>query len=250
MMFFWEERSIDWYRRAAAYHGFHRHLAGLLAPWIEPGDTVCDLGCGLGQLALALSDGPNAVTAVDVDPAPLAVLREEAGGRPNLEILEADCRALPSGRRWDVAVLCFFGRITQPGNLDDYLSLCGKRLIAVVSASAHSDISPSGRSARQKERVPEVRDYLMARGLSFRLVETALESGQPLESPEEAAAFVGHYAPTASPAEVEAHVRAGLIPLAGGGYYLPSRKPIGIFIVEKPGGAASFPHHAEEETST
>lgn len=66
----------------------------------QPGDRVVDLGCGSGQLALALAEAGARVLAVDGNAAALA--RLEAVGRdrplPGLEVLvrPIDCLSLPA----------------------------------------------------------------------------------------------------------------------------------------------------------
>ncbi len=59
----------------------------------QPGETVIDIGCGSGATALMLSDRVGShgrVLGVDVSQPMLAVARQRAAGRLNLEFAEAD----------------------------------------------------------------------------------------------------------------------------------------------------------------
>ena len=77
-MFFWDEDGVRWYQAAAAYSDFHARLAKMIAMGLTPDDTLCDLGCGVGCLSLALAPYVREVTAVDIDAGSAA----RAGGCP------------------------------------------------------------------------------------------------------------------------------------------------------------------------
>ncbi len=56
---------------------------------VGPGDSVVEIGPGLGSLTLALSDTGAHITAVEVDHGIVPVLREVVAGR-DVEVIEAD----------------------------------------------------------------------------------------------------------------------------------------------------------------
>lgn len=226
---FWREETLAWYLRAAEHGKYHESLAERILPWLR--GTVCDLGCGPGCLSLALLEHLPQVTAVDVDRAALTVLRRRAG--PGLQILEADAMALPADMCWDTLVLSFFGRITAEGHLDYFLAHCQKRIVSIVEGGTRSSFSATGTSAREKDRVPQVEAYLKERGVPFHLEEHALEFGQPLLDLEDARAFVRSWSPKGCPSLSREELCGRLEPLEGGGYYLPYKKRIGIFVIDK-----------------
>ncbi|MEF9969197.1 MAG: class I SAM-dependent methyltransferase [Ruthenibacterium sp.] len=229
-MFYWTEESIRWYREAAQASHFHRDLAKMLCAEIDENETVCDLGCGLGYLSAELAKGCKTVFAVDSDENALAELRQRQP--KNVIVLCADANTLPDAMHCDTLVLCFFGRLTENGNFDRYFAHCTRRMIAIVSGSTQSAISPTGQSRLTKERPPQICAFLKERGIPFRLRETELSFGQPFETQEDAKAFVQYYAKSSTPQEVTAHVQAHLVQ-KNGGYLLPYQKKIGIFIIEK-----------------
>jgi 16S rRNA (adenine1518-N6/adenine1519-N6)-dimethyltransferase len=63
---------------------------------VGEGDHVVEVGAGLGSLTLALAETGAEVTAVEVDPAVLPVLREQVEGR-GVRVVEGDARTLD----WD-----------------------------------------------------------------------------------------------------------------------------------------------------
>lgn len=65
--------------------------------------SVLDLGCGTGQLAVALAESCE-VVGVDPAAAMLAVARRRAGG-DRVRWIEADARDLDLGRRFDLVLL-------------------------------------------------------------------------------------------------------------------------------------------------
>ena len=67
MAFTWTPKQIDWYEKASSYGSFHRQLASFLVPFLQPDDTVCDWGCGLGKLSLELAPYVARLTCVDRD---------------------------------------------------------------------------------------------------------------------------------------------------------------------------------------
>src|SRR3546814_10383004 len=65
--------------------------------------SVLDLGCGTGELAVALSEGCD-VVGVDPAPAMIEVARRRPGG-DRVTWIEADARDLRLGRRFDLVLL-------------------------------------------------------------------------------------------------------------------------------------------------
>ena len=74
----WTQEAIRFRMDAAERVGFDETIAAQILPHLPPNAHVCDAGCGLGYLSLALSRGCASVTAVDTSAAALAALRENA----------------------------------------------------------------------------------------------------------------------------------------------------------------------------
>ncbi|MEG1500784.1 MAG: class I SAM-dependent methyltransferase, partial [Clostridiales bacterium] len=233
-MTFWNEKSLVWYKQAAEYCNFHQQLAQKIMPYLDFEDQICDLGCGLGYLSLALAQHGYQVTAVDNDGRALDMLRQsiDSSDQGNIKILQADSDTLAEDQVWDVLILCFFGRLTEGDNLRNYLRHCRKRLISIVPGNLKSSISPAGVSRYTKEHMPQLAAFLTEQQVQYQLEEDVWEFGQPFDSISEALAFINHYGQNNSQRNAEIHIKEKLITLPNGGYYLPNQKQLGIFIIE------------------
>jgi 2-polyprenyl-3-methyl-5-hydroxy-6-metoxy-1,4-benzoquinol methylase len=50
MCFEWNKQSIEWFLDASIYTEFHKELGQHIIPFLDPEDSICDFGCGLGRL--------------------------------------------------------------------------------------------------------------------------------------------------------------------------------------------------------
>lgn len=62
---FWTEESIAFLRDAAAMNRYYETVAERNAPQLTENAHICDAGCGIGELSLALKPYCRHVTAVD-----------------------------------------------------------------------------------------------------------------------------------------------------------------------------------------
>ena len=62
---FWTEESIAFLRDAAAINRYYETIAERIAPQLPENAHICDAGCGIGELSLALKPYCHHVTAVD-----------------------------------------------------------------------------------------------------------------------------------------------------------------------------------------
>ena len=76
-MFEWTQERIAYMDDACRRTDFHQRLAAELSPYLRRTNRICDAGCGLGYLSLALAPYVGAVTAVERDGQALAVLKRE-----------------------------------------------------------------------------------------------------------------------------------------------------------------------------
>src|SRR5437867_2372810 len=74
-------KSLDWYRAA---HGIRSDIeiqTVLSHLRLRPGLHVLDMGCGVGRITLAMAPRVRSVTAVDISPKNIEVLRRHASER-------------------------------------------------------------------------------------------------------------------------------------------------------------------------
>ena len=72
---FWTEESIAFLRDAAAINRYYETIAERIAPQLPENAHICDAGCGIGELSLALKPYCHHVTAVDADELAIKTLK-------------------------------------------------------------------------------------------------------------------------------------------------------------------------------
>ncbi|MDR0518486.1 MAG: methyltransferase domain-containing protein [Clostridiales Family XIII bacterium] len=238
MLFEWNDKTIDYYSRAAEYTGYFRELAKLVSPALEPSDTLLDVGCGTGLIDMELAPSVRSVTAADRNEKALSYLREESARRGIGNIRAKLCEADECvGEDYDMLLMCFFG------NPDESMKrlIGGARRGAVIMT--HADNTDRSRSTLGAEikRVfaSEVREFLGREGFTFEEQAEALDFSQPFISEDDAKAFFEMYSlnPNAEERIAAAERRmAELIP-ADPPYALclPKERRTSIFIVKSGG---------------
>jgi SAM-dependent methyltransferase len=231
MRFSWDEQTVQWFLDAGVYTEFHKILAQKIKPYLEPGCTLCDAGCGLGRLDLELAAYVKELTAIDLSANAIDVLRCDAKAL-GLDNLRTDvCDADTLTKSFDIVVLSFFGQ----SNMLHFLKLCRHRLIRIVSADNKSGLYPERYRCNVKDTVPIVCAELDAQGIRYKLELYSFEFGQPLRSWRDAELYVLNNAPKATAEEVrnflnESITRTGRDDFP---FYLPNQKDLGIFIIDK-----------------
>lgn len=228
-MYQWTEQRVEWYQRAVSYSRFDRAVADAVAPWLPPRETVCDLGCGTGYLAMELARRGLLVTACDKNETTMAYLRREAKRRGllSLSICQKDWNQLPPAARWDNVVMAFAGRLDQ--HLGDYMALARRRLILVVKADNHSHVQAGGQVVFRRPSAAELETLL--KDYPHHSFPLEAEFGQPFRSEGECRDYLAAFG--ASEEGPESALKR-LVRLTGGHYplYLPNRKKMLVYVVE------------------
>ena len=79
MMQLWEKDMVRFMRDASEYSTYHQELAKRLSPYLNKEMHICDAGCGLGYLSLALAPYVGSVTGVERHSDASAVMAEKSG---------------------------------------------------------------------------------------------------------------------------------------------------------------------------
>lgn len=230
MRFAWDEQTNRWFLDASIYTGFHKILAQKIVPFIEPGDSLLDAGCGLGRLDLELAAFVSSLTAVDLSENAIAALQRdaEALGLKNLSASVRDASSL--SEQFDIALLSFFGQ----SNMLDFLKLCRKRLVRIAGADNRSGLYPERYRCTVKDTVPTIIEELDKNSVPYKLELHTIEFGQPLKSRQDAEQYILKNAPEATAHEIGEFLEKSItytgreeFPL-----YLPNPKELGIFIID------------------
>lgn len=232
MAFEWTEKRMQWYLDASRYSNFHRRMADIVRPHLGTGDCLCDFGCGLGQLDLLLAPFVRHITCVDIDAAVLARLYRQAAaaGISNIKTLCANAQTTHG--MFDVGIMAFFGQ--PPQLMFDCLRKTSRALIRVANARPGGTALQPGKYNKKRETVDDISAALCAAGHSYKLVVERAEFGQPLQTIEEARAFMRCNNPAMRAPELDAFLSKHLVEVQRDGfrYFLPGEKEFGVFIID------------------
>ena len=193
MMQNWSPDAIRFMQDAASHSKYHRRLAARIAPHLPPHASVCDAGCGLGDLSVALAPLCGHVTAVDRAPAPIAALRARKLPE-NMQVLCADIFTLE--QRFDAMVFCYFGRIEEILRLSS--RLC-RETVAVVKRCERVSLFSMRPTPSEHRVAAEAEALLRERGIAFHSEPLTLELGQPFRSLDDAERFFALYDRSGTP---------------------------------------------------
>lgn len=182
MMYQWNEDMVRFMRDASEHTDYHRLLAARILSYLGPKPEIVDAGCGLGYLSLALAKKAGTVVAVDKNPVPLQVLKQNIASRNLSNIVplcaELEELELPGARAAVVFCFCGDGRLAVS---------IGKRLRAdrVFAIGAIR-----GQRDPERESAPELLQRL---GLPYQEEFFALSLDQPFRTEEDALLFFETY---------------------------------------------------------
>ena len=234
MMFLWRPSMIRFMKDASEYAAYHNELSKSIFEQLPDNAYVCDAGCGLGYLSLALAERCRKVTAVDISKDALNVLRENIAvcGQTNIEVLEGDIAALPPKSPYDAMVFCFFGGTQK--TLRIAKEQCKGKLI-LIKRDWHTHRFNLGQKPIERFTLKSTLEELSALGVRARVQRLELEMGQPFRTLEDAEEFFCTYDREERSIPIDINdVRRRLVPLDAGEYryYLPSLNRIGIIQVD------------------
>lgn len=221
----WTTDTIRFLRDAAANSDYYQQIARRAAACIPPEAHVCDAGCGLGELSLALLPYCRRVTAIDRCAAPVADLRQRltVAQRERLEPVCGDILQMCPAEAYDAMVFCLFGSMEEIFTI--VRAQCMGPAVVVKRDCACRRFTSGGRdmvhySAREAEK------RLHSLGIPYRSERLDLELGQPLRSVEDGVRFFQAYNPERnfSAEEVRSMLQAGCSEEFP--YYLPNRKQL------------------------
>ena len=228
MMQAWTPEGMAFLQDAMACCGYYPALARRIAPYLPKQAHVCDAGCGLGGLSVALLPYCRHVTAVDRAAAPLENLRQRAGHDPRLTVRQGDIRCLPPETPYDAMVFCLFGGTDEI--LDIAARQCGGTALVVRRDFRQHQFSTGVRMAGHT--AADMEQELRRRGLTCTLRRFTLEFGQPFRSVEDALAFFRLYSRDGTvPARQELEARLEPSPWPDYPLYLPNLKPLCLLAI-------------------
>ena len=233
MMQLWEKDMVRFMRDASEYSTYNQELVKRISPYLNKNMHVCDAGCGLGYLSLALAPHVASVTGVERHPDASAVLAENSR-RLGLDNVIPRCgpieTTLPE-TPYDAMVFCFFGGI------DEILTIsraqCRGRVIIITRNYTNHRFSVGEHKTGSYGRRTS-REALEKLGIPFEETTLSLEFGQPFRSFEDARRFYETYSKDADKAVITDEFLMDKL-VAGEGdfpYYMPHRRELAILTFE------------------
>lgn len=230
MMELWYEDMVRFMRDASEYGTYNQELAARLAPDLTSDLKICDAGCGLGYLSLALSPLVAQVTSVEKNPDALAILRENCLHRgianicPRCGLIQ---ETIPD-QKYDAMVFCFFGGIHEI--LKIARAQCRGNIFIITRTYSTHRFSvghhPTGHYGYQASQ-----ETLARLGIPFEETAFALEFGQPFRSFEDVRRFFEIYSHDEDPSSItEEFLRSKVVMTQDKAFplYMPHRRSLAI----------------------
>lgn len=230
----WEKDMIRFMRDASEYGNYNQVLAKMLAPELDAHTHICDAGCGLGYLSLALAHYAGRVTGVERHPDAAAVLVENCKklGVENVASLCGSIEALCPETPYDAMIFCFFGGIDEILRLAK--SQCrGKVFIITRNYTTHRFSVGSHKTGTYGYRTSH--DTLTAQGIPFRSTTMELEFGQPFRCFADARRFYETYSKDKDKTVItDEFLREKLVETGAGEFplYMPHRRSLALLTFE------------------
>lgn len=181
----WTDESIAFLRDAAAMNRYYETTAERIVPQLPENAHICDAGCGIGELSLALKPYCHHVTAVDADALAIKTLKAHL-----IEGVTARCgdmETLAPEKPYDAMVFCLFGRTQDTLHIAE--KQCRGRIFLVKRDYSHHRFS-AGKVSLGEYTAGSTEAVLHEKGIPYTVERFTAEFGQPFRSLE-AANLVG-----------------------------------------------------------
>lgn len=233
-MFLWKPEMIRFMEEASERCDYHKQLATMIATKLPENAAICDAGCGLGYLSLALSPYCRRVTAVDVSRDALEVLenKRRERGCENIRVRCGNISGLPPEAPYDAMVFCFFG---SAGSILHIAKEQCRGKIIIIKKNWEEHRFTIGHKKLVHETFAVLQTKLSLLGIPFTAEAFSLEMGQPLCSLSEAVSFFHIYSQDDNLGEITEETVRPLLRETGDKelpYYLPQKKQMGIITLD------------------
>lgn len=234
MMYQWSKDMVRFMRRASEYGDYNERLVDWMYPHLHENDRVCDAGCGLGYLSLALAPYVGQITAIDRNGDALKVLQENCAQRhiTNIDTRCGDIFTLPPEMPYDAMVFCFFGRMEEIAAIAK--AQCRGTVFAFKKNYAIHRFSV-GQHPAGNDSFTVAKEWLIAHKVPFAVQETELELGQPFISWDDARQFFEIYSRDEDKSVItDAFLREKLVETGRTDFplYMPHKRSVGCLRFE------------------
>lgn len=192
MMQYWYEDMVRFMKDASEYGTYNQELTRLMVPYLNEKTHICDAGCGLGYLSLALAPFVGQVSGVEKNPDASAVLAENCKrfGITNVRPVCGEVAMVPPAKKYDAMVFCFFGGIWE------ILSVAKKQCdgtVFIITRNYTTHRFSVGKHSTGNYGYHSANQVLKDLKIPFEETFMDLEFGQPFRSMEDARKFFEMY---------------------------------------------------------
>lgn len=232
-MFVWNEEMIRYMDRAASHTQYYKTLAGLIGQDLKKTDRICDMGCGLGYLSLALSPYVAQVDAVDISHEALTVLTRNLTapdtGVSNVFPIMGDFYTMEIKKTYDAMIFCYFAQ--AEAILKQTEKVCRGPIYIIKGRSSRHLFSRNCEKTSRENAGTMIR-WLNSKDIPFEAVDLDLEFGQPFNSMADMEAFAKLYGKRMVDGRKDTswiYDRLGPDPDGVYPLYMPLKKPVTLF---------------------
>lgn len=234
MMFLWEPEMVRYMKDAYEYNGTHLTVGAKIAEWLPHDAHICDAGCGLGYLSLAMSTYFQKITAVDTASRPLDVLRDNIrlNRIENIDVREEDIYTHAPEKPYDAMVFSMFGSAEE--NLKLAKAQCVGTVMMIFKNWETHRFAMKNRPIR-KCTYGHSKAAFETLSIPYQTEMLKLEMGQPFRSREDAVAFYRLYSRESDTASIDFNtIKMKLSDNCSETfpYYSHMDREVGIFIVK------------------
>lgn len=229
-MYHWQPDMIRFMRQSETRTGASRALAARLLAHLPQDGHICDAGCGLGYLSLALAPHVRRVTAADISSAALEGLGEAAPG--NVTVFCGDLFAQPAEKPYDAMIFNLFGSAEEIRALSKNLCRGPALVVRRNRRRARFSVGEHDAGCFTFDRLCADLERM---GVPYHEEVFELEMGQPFRSEADAVTFFQLYSRDPAPQRIGwADIRDRLVPDPAGEYawYLPVRNSMGLVVFD------------------
>ena len=231
----WTDRMIGFMADASEYGNYFEELAKSLSVYLDKNWTVCDAGCGIGQLTVSLAPYVKQVTGIDRSESAIETLKARLASEKieNANAVCADFENLAGSYSFDSMIFNYFGKMEEI--LEIAKRHCLKRIIVVKKNYTKHRFS-IGNNPIDEKSADYVKEYLDKVGAKYKTELFSAEFGQPFHSLEDALDFFSIYSRDKDRSLINLeNIRGRLVKTEKTDfpYYLPHRRESIIFVIER-----------------
>jgi len=186
----WTEETIRFFEDAADMTDYYEIIARRIAENLPKDAQICDAGCGLGYLSLALAPYCTHITAIDTSKAAVAAFAKRVAKSKNISVLCGDVAKRPPASRYDAMVFCLFGDMEQ--TLKIAAEQCRGKVFLIKRDYDHHRFS-AGKESLGIYTAAYSEKILQEKNIPYEEERFSASFGQPFRSLDDAQRFFALY---------------------------------------------------------